>query len=99
MTHLLALYLGFLSALVGLYVLVRYLSGKDELVSLRNFFLAGFVLFQLFSGIEPLWTEHTSRWVLNDWASTGLLYSVMATVFLVLFFIFYIFFLNLTNSI
>jgi len=86
MTQMLAMYLGFLSVLVGLYVLVRYLSGKDELVSLRNFFIAGFILFQLSSGIEPMWKQYATRWFLDDWAKTGLLYCLMATVFLVFFF-------------
>lgn len=89
MTQMLAFYLGLLTLFTGLYVLVRYLAGKDELVSLRNFFLAGFILFQLTSGIEPLLTQRSGRYMLNDWAGTGLTYCLMVTAFLVLFLAFY----------
>lgn len=89
MTQLLAFYLGLLAVLTGVFVLVRYLAGKDELVSLRNFFLAGFILFQLTSGIEPLLTQRSGRYLLNDWGGTGLTYSLMATAFLILFLLSY----------
>ena len=89
MTQFAAFYLGFLSFATGLFVIVRYLQGKDELMSLRNFFLAGFALFQLTSGIEPLLTEQNSRWLISDWDRTGLKYCVMATVFLVVFLVCY----------
>ncbi len=89
MTQMLAFYLGLLSFFTCLFVLVRYLAGKDELVSLRNFFLAGFILFQLTSGIQPLYNQHSTRWPLTDWGGTGLTYSLMATVFLVVFLLSY----------
>jgi len=89
MTQLCAFYLVFLSfATVG-FVVVRYLRGKDELLSLRNFFLAGFVIFQLSSGVEPMLEQFSGRYSLMDWDGTSLIYCLMATGFLVSFLVFY----------
>ena len=89
MTTLTAMYLGFLSVAVALYIMVRYLSGKDELLSMRNFFLAGFIIFQLTSGIDPMLNEYNGRYSLSNWDSTSLTYCAMVTVFLVLFLVCY----------
>jgi len=89
MTTMTAIYLGFLALATGAFIIVRYLSGKDELLSMRNFFLAGFIIFQLTSGIEPMLDQFNGRYSLNNWDSTSLTYCAMVTVFLVLFLVFY----------
>ncbi len=89
MTTLTAAYLGFLSVFVAVFVAYRYLSGKDELLSMRNFFLAGFLIFQLTSGIEPMLEQFNGRYTLADWDGTSVIYCGMVTVFLVMFLVCY----------
>jgi hypothetical protein len=89
MTTLCALYLLMLSVLTVGFIVVRYLQGKDELLSLRNFFLAGFVIFQLTSGVEPMLQRFSGRYMLSSWEETSLTYCLMATAFLVTFLVCY----------
>lgn len=82
MTTLIALYLILLS--VGCFGLMLYQHwrGTHDLLSVRNFAIVGFVLFQLTSALPPMFTEMNNRYSLQDWAAAGFTFAAMSTVFL-----------------
>ncbi len=83
MTTLLAILLGLLAIGVVAYMGWGYLRGTSDLLSLRNFFLLGFVLFQLTSAVFPLATGDTGNYAIDDPAAAGLKFLVWAVIFLV----------------
>ncbi len=85
MQGLLSAYLFLLAILTGAYMVVGYLRGRDDLLSLRNFFLLGFIIFQLTSAGVALKTGYTMPYVINDLSAVGGLYCVWATSFLLVF--------------
>ncbi len=85
MQAILATYLFILALATIAYMVVGYLRGRDDLLSLRNFFLLGFVIFQLTSAGVALKTGMTMPYVIQDLTATGALYCLWATVFLILF--------------
>jgi len=88
MTKFLAIYLLALAGITLLVMLAQQLSGKHGLLTVRNFGLIGFIVFQLTGAFQPLWTQSHSRYFL-DWPKVGLEYSEMATLFLIVFFLAY----------
>lgn len=86
-------FLGIFNSLVAVYVVVLMMrqarSGLVDLFSSRNFFLVGFIVFQLTSASLTLWTGYTDALLCRDYARTGLIYTFMATTFLSLFLLFY----------
>ena len=64
-------------------------QNRTELVSLRNFFLVGFILFQCTSAAVPLWTKYYPRYTLDDASQTALRYGAMVTVTVLVFFLVY----------
>ncbi|MBL8764634.1 MAG: hypothetical protein JNM07_10240 [Phycisphaerae bacterium] len=78
-----------LALIVALTMIVQGSTRKTDLISFRNFFLSGFILFQLSSA--------TLTFVTGEWGDTpvaypertGFVFSCFALVFLTLFFIAY----------
>lgn len=89
MTTLLAIYLSVLSLAILVMMIVQFSRRQVELLSIRNFFLLGMIIFQLTSAIPPILTERNNRYTLQDWPAAGMQFTVMVSIFLVLFFLAY----------
>ncbi|MBL0921390.1 MAG: hypothetical protein IBJ10_04590 [Phycisphaerales bacterium] len=89
MPTLLAIYLSLLSLSILVLMIVQFVRRQVELLSIRNFFLLGLIVFQLTSAIPPIVTQTNNRYSLQNWTSAGFQFSVMASIFLALFFLFY----------
>ena len=89
MPTLLAIYLSGLSLAILALMIIQFTRRQVELLSLRNFFLLGLIIFQLTSAIPPIVTQRNNRYTLQDWPAAGMMFTVMATIFVVLFFTFY----------
>jgi hypothetical protein len=84
MTTLIAIYLFGLAAALVFMMLRQHMRGTHELPSLRNFALAGFILFQLTSGATAMFGAGWGGFYLAQPGWTGLTFAVMASVFLLL---------------
>jgi len=84
MTTILAYYFMFLTVAVVAYVLIQYLRGKDDLCTLRNVALLGFIIFQLVSAGLRLYTNSYKPFRISDPAGAALIYATWATIFLVI---------------
>lgn len=74
--------------LIGLmYVQAR--AGKVELLSTRNFFLLGFIVFQLTGAAANLLSGEFGFFPIENHVVTPLIYCFMSTLFLTLFLFFY----------
>ncbi|MCA9293117.1 MAG: hypothetical protein KDA20_04810 [Phycisphaerales bacterium] len=74
---------------IGSKIAVDVVRKRTELVSIRTFFMIGFILFQCTSAAIPLWTNYYPRYPINDPAGTGLRYAGLVSMFLLLFFVSY----------
>jgi hypothetical protein len=76
------IYLILLSIALIAFVVIDYLRGRSDLVTIRNVAIGGFVLFQTASG--ALWLlddRYTTRYFLLDPGATGMKFAVASTVF------------------
>ncbi|MEZ6242468.1 MAG: O-antigen polymerase [Phycisphaerales bacterium] len=89
MQTVLAAYLFILAIAVLAYMVAGYLRGRDDMLSLRNFFLLGFVIFQLTSAAVALKTGITMPYGVQDLTATGSIYCVWVTSFLITFLVVY----------
>lgn len=84
---------GFILYIMAIWILVlmlmQGLSGRRDLMSIRNFALLGFVVFQLVSGGIATAQTHARDFRLTNLPNTALLYIVLVTLFLGLFFLAY----------
>lgn len=85
MTTLVVLYLLLLALVIGGIVLRDALSGYEEILSLRNFFFLGFVIFQVTGAAYTINLGGVGEFLPADIPSSSVIYSFMVTVFLVLF--------------
>ncbi len=86
MTYLIAAYLLFLSAVVVTTVFVQAFRGTVGLMSTRNFFALGFLMFQPVSATWSLITEDYGTDVyVTDPSKSGFVFAIMCTIFLVIF--------------
>lgn len=74
---------------LAVVMLYQHSRGTVELLSLRNFAIVGFMLFQLSSGATALFMERNNRYALYDWNSAGLTFTFFAVTFAVFFLLFY----------
>jgi len=88
MPKIMAIYLLFLAFVTLAFMVYQQVTRKHGLLTVRNFALLGFVVFQLTGGFLPLWTTVDGRYAIS-WGPTGLQYCIMCTLFLVVFFIAY----------
>ncbi len=89
MASLIAVILVFMAMALVAVMLFQGLSGKVELLSVRNFFLLGFIVFQLISGALGITGPQTRDFGLVGMPGTAILYFFMVTIFLGLFFLAY----------
>lgn len=89
MATITALYLTLLALYVIGLMYFQARSGKVELLSTRNFFLLGFIVFQLTGAAASLFTGEFGFFLITDFTLTPIIYCFMCTLFLVLFLFFY----------
>lgn len=89
MTVLFGLYLFGLAGAIASGMLLQYVRGTHDLLSVRNVFLTGFIIFQCVSGALPLITGNTGLFRIQDMGSAGLEYTVLTTAFLLIFLLSY----------
>jgi hypothetical protein len=75
----------FLGVAIVVIMLYQYLRGTVELLSLRNFFLLGFLVFVISSGVLSLWYEDSGNYPVNDWGRLGMIYAILSVLFIILF--------------
>jgi len=89
MGTLTSFYLIGMAIFVVIYVMTQVARGKEELVSLRNFFLAGMIIFQITGTAASVLTNDTAFFHPTDVDGTSVIFSAMLTVFMVIFFVSY----------
>lgn len=89
MTTLLGIILYSMGIWILLLMLWQGLNGSVDFLSMRNFALLGFVVFQLISGGVATFQTHPRDFVLVNQPTTAMIYLVMVTLFLGLFFLSY----------
>ncbi|MDQ7013663.1 MAG: hypothetical protein Q9O74_07160 [Planctomycetota bacterium] len=89
MATLVGIYLTLLAfSLVGLmYVQAR--AGKVDLLCTRNFFILGFIIFQLTGGAASLFFDEYGYFRIQNFTLTPVIYAIMSTIFTVLLLLFY----------
>lgn len=70
-----------LGVLLLVMMAVEYAKGEEDLLSLRNMFLLGFILFQLTSGAIPVLLNYTDQYVYRDLQNTAIHYTVWTFLF------------------
>ena len=90
MTTLIGIYLSLLSLFILWKTGSDALTGRGPLFSTRNFFVLGLLLFQSVSGAFTMFTDQSERNAeLNSPVFSGMVFSVVLTLFVVLFYTFY----------
>jgi len=89
MAILIALLMVFISVALIAMIFIQYIRESDELLSVRNFFLAGFIVFQLTSAVVMLRTTNYGPMSLHNLETTATIYAFMILAFLALFFLAY----------
>lgn len=85
MLQSLAFILYMLSGAICLLMLVQYLRGTVDLLSLRNLFLMGFVIFQTKNAARVLWNEYFGEYPVVEIPSTPIKFVMMCFIFLMIF--------------
>jgi hypothetical protein len=85
MDHMLAWLCLLMTAGIATYVLKQASSGKWPLLSIRNVFLGGVVIFQLTSAAMAYFTGNFGELPLSDPTGTGYKYLLVLSSFLILF--------------
>jgi hypothetical protein len=89
-TTLIGIYLSLLSLFILWKTGSDALTGRGPLFSTRNFFVLGLLLFQSVSGAFTMFTDQSERNAeLNSPVFSGMVFSVVLTLFVVLFYTFY----------
>ncbi|HZW10462.1 MAG TPA: hypothetical protein VFF69_11215 [Phycisphaerales bacterium] len=86
MIALLTITLGLMAFGVLALMAGQYLTGRHDLLSIRNHFLLGFVIFQLTSAMFPLVTGNYGHYPLSNPVGTGVQFVLWAAIFLVVMF-------------
>lgn len=84
-----ALYLNMVAIGLLVWMVRQYQTGQHELLSLRNIFLLGFVLFELYSVANVASSGNFGQFPLNHPLATERRFELLATVFLVVFLLAY----------
>ncbi|TVQ32395.1 MAG: hypothetical protein EA376_05870 [Phycisphaeraceae bacterium] len=89
MVPLITILMVLLTIALCVMMLKQYVSGSHDLLSLRNFFLMGFIVFQLTSAIVLLRTQVYGSLTIQDLPATATKYAVMVLLFLGIFLVAY----------
>ncbi|MEM9558920.1 MAG: hypothetical protein AAF995_01340 [Planctomycetota bacterium] len=74
-----------LGLLLLVMMAVEYAKGEEDLLSLRNMFLLGFIVFQLTSGAIPVLFDYTDQYVYQDLQGIAVHYTVWTLLFVGVF--------------
>ena len=85
MTYALSIYIILLGVVIAFRVYGQYARGEEELISVRNLAIVGFLYFQVWSLLYPLVTGNTLHYNVQNIAWAGVIFCSMATVFVVIF--------------
>jgi hypothetical protein len=85
MTALLAVLLLLLAGVLLIMMVVQAARGISDLFTVRNFFLLGFILFQLTSPAMSLWTDRYDTLKVYDQPRAAVIYCLLTVLFLALF--------------
>lgn len=88
MISLLILYFLLLAGIITIVMIRDAFSGSEELISLRNFFLVGMLIFQVTSASYLLWSDYFGEFYPSDLPSAAAAYAFKLTIFIVLFLVF-----------
>lgn len=80
-----SLYLIALASGILLYIIPKILSQREGLVSLRNFFIAGLIIFQITGPAASLISGDVASFQPSDVDGTSVKFSLMITVFVLIF--------------
>jgi len=86
MIYLIVAYLIVLAGILLINMLREYVSGKSDLLTLRNFAVLGFIAFQLTGAAGTILVGGSNNFLLRNPGTTSLIYAVHATVFLLIFY-------------
>jgi len=89
MEQFLAIFLSLVTVWLAGSMIAAARSGRVDLFSVRNFFLLGFIVFQLTSATLTLLTGYYDAVQCQDYAKTGTIYTILALLFLFLYLLFY----------
>ena len=89
MVSLIAIYLVLCSIVIIWIILAQAARGTVELASLRNIFLAGYIIFQLSSASTSLLFEEYDQLYIQYPVYSGVVFAFLSTFFLVCFFLSY----------
>lgn len=89
MTYLIAGLLWLLAGGLGLMMLVQAARGTVDLLSVRNFFFVGFILFQVISPATTLWSEWYDNLKVSDQPRAAAIYFLLTVLFVGLFLLVY----------
>ncbi len=85
MTTLVALYMIVLAAVLLAVPAYQAYTGKEEVVSVRNFFILGLVIFQVTGAAISILTDDISHFQPVNMESSSVIYAFMLTVFVAIF--------------
>ncbi len=85
MEKLIAIYLWTLSLFILGRLIYDYTKKRRDLLTIRNIFLTGFVIFQPSSGAFSLWTGDWGQYPVMERGMSGLLFAVFCTGFYMVF--------------
>jgi len=85
MLQSLAAILYLLSGVIALMVLFQYVRQRVDILSLRNLFLLGFIIFQSNNAARVMWIEYFGEYPVVDPQTTGLKFVFMSVLFLAVF--------------
>jgi hypothetical protein len=80
-----AIYLWAMSIVLLVMMAVQYRRRTHDLLSMRNLFILGFVLFQTHSAARSLWYDAWGQFEISRVGSAGLEFAGMCTLFIILF--------------
>ena len=89
MVSLIAIYLVLCSIVIIWIILAQAARGTVEFASLRNIFLAGYIIFQLSSASTSLLFEEYDQLYIQYPVYSGLIFAFLSTIFLACFFLSY----------
>lgn len=90
MTILIGIYLLMLSLVIVGVCLTQAMRGTVNVLSLRNFFAMGFLMFQTVSGTWSLFTDdYGGDLFVSDPVTNGVIFAIMCTIFVVIFHVSY----------
>jgi len=89
MLQSLAFILYLLSAFLVVMMLFQYYRGTVDLLSLRNLYLGGFIIFQSNNAARVLWNEYFGEYPVVNLPGTPTIFVMMALMYIIIFLVTY----------